>query len=467
MPSVQERLADYRARRDPARTPEPTADDPSGTGVDGRAFVVQEHHASSLHWDLRLEHEGVLVSWAVPKGLPAEPGVERLAVHTEDHPLAYVRFAGTIPDGEHGGGWMRVTDLGPLEVSRWTTDEVEMTLHGAVLQGRHRLRRRPDGEHDHWTLTRLDPPTDPDHQAVPDAVAPMLAEHGDPPTGDGWTYEVKWDGHRALARIVGGRLALSSRGGHDVTASVPGIAGLGEALAGRDALLDGELVVLGPDGRPDFGLLQQRMGAPRARGAQVTYLVFDVLHLDGRSWLHRPHTERRAQLDSLALHGPVWATPPALPGRAEDVLAAVRAQGLEGVVAKLGSSAYTPGRRSDAWRKLVNLHTADVLVGGWQPGTGRRAGTVGSLLLGVPEQDGLRYVGHVGTGFTDRELLRLRTQLETLSRNTSPFSEAVPAARARTARWVEPQLAAEVAMAGWTGDGLLRQARWRGLVDGG
>lgn len=304
-------------------------------------------------------------------------------------------------------------------------------------------------------------------EAVPESVAPMLAEHGDPPTGDGWTYEVKWDGHRALARVIGGRVALTSRNGQDVTASVPGIAGLGGALAGRDGLLDGELVVLGPDGRPDFGLLQQRMGAPRGRGPRVTYLIFDVLHLDGRSWLHRPHTERRGLLDSLALHGPVWATPPALPGRAEDVLAAVRAQGLEGVMAKLGSSAYTPGRRSDAWRKLVNLHKADVVVGGWQPGAGRREGTVGSLLLGVPAEDGLRYVGHVGTGFTDRELRRLGARLETLSRSGSPFSRAVPAARARTARWVEPVLVAEVAMAGWTGDGLLRQPRWRGLADGG
>ena len=460
-------LAEYRRRRDPARTPEPAADDPGGTGVDGPAFVVQEHHASSLHWDLRLEREGVLVSWAVPKGLPAAPGVERLAVHTEDHPLAYARFEGTIPEGEYGGGWMRIVDVGPLEVSRWTADEVELTLRGALLQGRHRLRRRPDGEADHWTLTRLDPPTDPRHEAVPDALAPMLAEHGEVPTDDGWSYEVKWDGHRALARVVGGRVALSSRGGHDRTASVPGIAGLGEALAGRDALLDGELVVLGPDGRPDFGLLQQRMGAPRTRGPRVTYLLFDVLHLDGHSLLRRPHAERRALLDSLALHGPVWATPAALPGRAQDVLAAVAAQGLEGVVAKRADSPYTPGRRSPAWRKLVNLHKADVVVGGWQPGAGRRQGSIGSLLLGVPDADGLRYVGHVGTGFTDAELGRLSGRLDGLARAGSPFTGEVPAVRARTARWVEPELAAEVAMAGWTSEGLLRQPRWRGLVDRG
>lgn len=461
-----ERLTTYRARRDPTITPEPGADDTRGTGVDGPAFVVQEHHASSLHWDLRLEHDGVLVSWAVPKGVPAEPGLERLAVHTEDHPLSYARFAGEIPAAEYGGGWVRTTDVGPVELTRWGTDRIEFTLHGAVLQGRHRLRRRPAEDHDHWTLERLDPPTDPEHESVPDGLAPMLAVHGDPPSTGAWAYEVKWDGHRALARVVGGRVTLTSRGGHDVTASVPGVGGLGEALAGRDCLLDGELVVLGTDGRPDFGLLQQRLGAPRSRGPKVTYLLFDVLHLDGRSCLPLPHAERRELLESLELTGPVWSVPTQLAGSASDVLEAVRAQGLEGVMAKRASSPYTPGRRSESWLKLVNLRTADVVVGGWQPGAGRRVGTVGSLLLGVPTDDGLRYVGHVGTGFTDAALRELTARLEPLARSTSPFAGTVPAVRARTARWVEPELAAEVGFATWTSDGLLRQARWRGLAGG-
>lgn len=315
---------------------------------------------------------------------------------------------------------------------------------------------------------RLAAPADPEFDAVPVGLSPMLAVRGDAPTGGEWSFEVKWDGHRALARVVGGRVTLGSRGGHDVTVSVPGISALGESLAGHDCLLDGELVVLGVDGRPDFGLLQQRMGAPRSPGPRVTYLIFDVLHLDGRSRLHLPHTARRALLDSLDLAGEVWAVPGQLTGSASEVLAAVAAQGLEGVMAKHGGSPYTPGRRSDSWVKLVNLHTVDAVIGGWQPGSGRRAGTVGSLLLGVPDGEGagLRYVGHVGTGFTDRALRELADRLHSLRRTRSPFSPPVPAPRARTARWVTPELVGEVQFASWTTDGLLRQPRWRGLRGG-
>ncbi|WP_127782799.1 non-homologous end-joining DNA ligase [Rhodococcus sp. X156] len=472
-----DQLDRYRAKRDTARTPEPMGEQAQvGVGGDetGPIFVVQEHHASSLHWDLRLEHDGVLASWAVPKGVPPGPGVQRLAVQTEDHPLSYAQFEGEIPANEYGGGWMRVTDRGPVEITAWGPKKVEFTLHGQVLQGRYALSHRPGEKSDQWTLRRRDAPTDPDYEPLPEELSPMLAVPGEPPTRGSWFYEVKWDGYRALARVEGGRVKLLSRSGQDLTKPVHGIAGLGEALAGHEVLLDGELVVLGPDGRPDFGLLQQLAGTktgstPRTRsiaGAAITYLIFDLLHLDGRSLLRRPLSERRELLDSLELAGPVWSVPPPLTGDAADVVAAVRAQGLEGVMAKKTASHYLPGRRSEQWLKLVNLRKADVVIGGWQPGNGRRADGLGALLLGVWTDDGsLRYVGNVGTGFTDRALRELHERLQPLAADTSPFAGPLPPARRRTARWVRPELTGEVEFATWTGDGMLRQPRWRGLLD--
>jgi len=469
----RDQLAAYRAKRDLSVTPEP-AGEVVDDGPQSPVFVVQEHHASSLHWDLRIERAGVLVSWAVPKGLPPAPGIERLAVHTEDHPLSYADFEGEIPAREYGGGWMRITDKGPVEITKWGANTVEFTLHGSVLRGRHVLHRMHDAQENHWGLRRRDPPSDPDYEPVPTELAPMLAVTGPPPTGAGWTFDVKWDGYRALARCVGGRVQLHSRSGQGLTKSVPGIAALGEALAAHEVLLDGELVAFGADGLPDFGLLQQRIGKPaggRARGgagrtAPITYLVFDLLHLDGRSWLRRPHAERRAQLESLELAGPVWSVPPQLSGSAADVMAAVRAQGMEGVLAKHSAGYYLPGQRSDQWRKLVNLRKQDVVIGGWQAGNGRREGGVGSLLLGVREGDGaLRYVGNVGTGFTERALRELHSMLAPLHRTDSPFSSPLPAARSRAAHWVQPELRGEVEFATWTGDDQLRQPRWRGLKD--
>ena len=469
-----DRLATYRSRRDPSITPEPAADAPTDRD-DGPIFVVQEHHASSLHWDLRLQHDGVLASWAVPKGLPPEPGVERLAVRTEDHPVAYAEFEGEIPAGEYGGGWVRITDRGPVEITSWSTTKVEFTLQGTQLSGRHVLHQGHRGNPAQWTLRRRDPPTDPDYHPVPTELSPMLAVTGKPPTTGGWSYEVKWDGYRALAHVAGGRVRLRSRSGKDITASAIGLAGLGEALAGHEVLLDGELVAIGPDGRPDFGLLQQRMGTPasgrtRPKGdrlAVVTYLIFDLLHLDGHSTMGLAHRERRILLESLELAGPAWAVPALLSGTVHEILAAVREQALEGVMAKRSTSSYQPGHRSTQWRKLVNLRKQDVVIGGWQPGEGRRTGGIGALLLGVRQGDGtLRYVGNVGTGFTERALRELQTMVEPLHREDSPFAAELPAARARTARWVEPVLVGDVEFATWTDDGMLRQPRWRGLQDG-
>lgn len=300
-------------------------------------------------------------------------------------------------------------------------------------------------------------------------LAPMLAVSGDLPTDDAfWSYEVKWDGVRVLAEVVAGRLVLRSRNGNDVTAAYPELAGLAAAV-GRDAVLDGEVVAFDDQGRSNFGLLQERMhvrhpGAALLRSTPVQLLLFDLLRLDGQDAQSLTYDERRDLLTSLALQGESWSVPPAFPvGR--DLLEATRAQGLEGVMAKRRDSRYLPGRRSDAWLKVKNIRRASVIVAGWKPGNGGRAGRIGSLVLGVQGASGLEYAGHVGTGFTDVTLARLGEQLTPLQRPESPFATAVPRLYAKDAVWVEPVLVAEVDYTEWTREGRLRHPSYKGLRD--
>ncbi|WP_016697154.1 non-homologous end-joining DNA ligase [Actinoalloteichus spitiensis] len=463
-------LDEYRRRRDPRRTPEPVPDHgPLPHGADD-VFVVQEHHARRLHWDVRLERNGVLVSWAVPKGLPAEPGTVRLAVHTEDHPLDYADFEGRIPKGEYGAGEVLIWDRGIYETRKWTDHEVDVVLHGNRVIGRYVFFGR-GGD---WMVRRSDPPQDPDRVPVPEDVTPMLATPGTLPNtdeDDQWCYEFKWDGARALAEVEGGRLRLRNRRGEDVTATYPELRGLGEQLGSTQALLDGEIVVL-DQGRPNFALLQRRLhvtGQARTRRLAeehpATLLVFDLLHLDGRNLLDLPYARRRELLDELAPRGPHWQTPPSFSGGGAAVLQVSRERGFEGIVAKHRDSPYRPGRRSPAWTKIKDVRTQEVVVGGWRPGEGRRSGVLGSLLLGIPGPDGLRFVGSVGSGFSEAELRRLTGTLRELARPNSPFAGPVPTQRARSAHWVEPRLVGEVLFQEWTRDGRLRAPRWRGLRD--
>jgi bifunctional non-homologous end joining protein LigD len=302
----------------------------------------------------------------------------------------------------------------------------------------------------------------------------MLAVAGElPPAGqDGdWGYEFKWDGVRALAAVRDGRLGLWARSGIDITDRYPELSRLPETLTGADLVLDGEVVALDRRGRPDFGLLQNRMhrtGGPEvarlAAAAPVTYLVFDVLTVGGRSLLERPYEVRRDRLEELGAAGQRWVGTPWFRGGGADVHAASRDNGLEGVVAKRLDSPYRPGVRAAEWRKVKHVRMQSVVVGGWRPGKGRRAGGVGSLLVGVHDDDGrLVYAGHVGTGFTDAALRELGGLVT--ARRTPPFAEAVPREVARDARWVEPDLVGEVAFAAWTADGRMRHPSWRGLRD--
>jgi bifunctional non-homologous end joining protein LigD len=469
-------LAEYRAKRNPARTaePVPAAGSSLPEGKDD-TFVVQEHHTprgragERVHWDLRLERDGVLKSWAVPKGPPTEQGPSRLAVPTEDHPLEYAAFAGTITAGEYGGGSVTIWDAGRYATEKWDERHIIVTFDGRRLAGRYVLFPLNDGT---WNIRKLDATPAPADIAA-DVPLPMLATSGElpPPEEDAaWGYEFKWDGVRAVAAVHRGVLGLTSRKGTDITVRYPEVGRLPAALTGHDAIVDGEIVAMDEQGMPDFGTLQNRMHrtgpeVPRLAAARpVTFLVFDLLSWDGEDLTGRPYAERRERLDTLGLSGHRWVMTPWFRGGGVDVHAASLENGLEGVVAKRLGSPYRPGVRSPEWRKIKNVRTQSVVVGGWRPGQGRRAGGVGSLLFGVPDDEGrLVYAGHVGTGFTDQDLRDLERMFT--ARTTSPFHGTLPREVTRDAHWIEPDLVGEVAYAVWTADGRLRHPSWKGVRD--
>ena len=467
--SKRDRLAGYDAKRDFQQTPEPGPDVASTAAPGAPRFVVQEHHARALHWDLRLEHDGVLWSWAVPKGIPMRNRPNHLAVRTEDHPLEYLTFEGQIPTGQYGAGTMSVWDRGTYDAEKLQDDEVILTFHGSRVHGKYALFRTRD---DQWMLHRMSPPDDPARDDIPSTLAPMLAMAGELPRDDaGWAYEMKWDGMRVLLRVAGGRVQGTSRTGNDVSARFPELRGLGEALGSVEAVLDGEIVALDDAGRPRFERLQPRIhvSAPAkarqlAASNPVVVMLFDVLWLEGHATMGLPYRERRRLLERLQLAGPAWQTPPSHDGDGAAVLRTARELGLEGVVAKRIDSPYRPGERSDAWRKVKVTTGQEFVVGGWLPGKGRLAGRLGSLLVGYHEPpDGpLRYAGRVGSGIDDATRATLETALRSRHRDTSPFTDPP---RLRDAAWVVPTLVVDVVFAEWTSVASLRAPRFRGIRD--
>src|SRR5919108_730764 len=251
-------LDTYRRKRDFSATPEPSGS--VGEGGETTRFVVQEHHARSLHWDLRIEHDGVLASWAVPRGIPPDPRRNHLAVRTEDHPLEYLEFHGEIPEGQYGAGTMAIWDRGVCELHKFREKEVMATFHGERMRGRYVLFHTRGND---WMIHRMAPPEDPEREPMPDRIEPMLARTGPLPPEDGrWAYEIKWDGVRAIGYVDGGRLRLGSRNGRDITPRYPELRDLGRALAGREAIIDGEVVAFGPGGwLPGEGRRTGRLGA--------------------------------------------------------------------------------------------------------------------------------------------------------------------------------------------------------------
>jgi bifunctional non-homologous end joining protein LigD len=465
MPRRRE-LAEYEAKRDFDATPEPGARAAGSRTGPKRAprFVVQEHHARSLHWDLRLERDGVLASWAVPKGIPVDPKRNHLAVRTEDHPIEYLTFQGEIPAGEYGGGSMGVWDTGTFETHKFDDDEVMVTLHGERVQGKYVLFRTGGKQ---WMIHRMDPPEDPDRTAPPNDLRPMLATlAAQGPRGDGWAWELKWDGIRAIGYVDGGRIRLVSRNGNDVTRRYPELRRLGEALGTRDVVLDGEIVAFDETGRPSFELLQRRMHVDsdstirRLVGeVPVTYIVFDVLWLDGHSTMDLPYADRRARLRELELNGASWQTPPHEEGDGAATIEVSERFGLEGVVAKRLAARYEPGRRSRAWVKIKNQLAQEFVVGGWQPGEGGRSGSIGSLLVGYYDADVLHYAGKVGSGLSAAAITDLERLLSGSARADSPFGAGrVP----KGVKFVEPELVVEVRFTEWTASGNIRHPTFLG-----
>ncbi|TDD67379.1 DNA ligase [Jiangella aurantiaca] len=459
-------LAEYQRKRSFDKTPEPRGRRQGKRRGEDAAprFVVQEHHARRLHWDLRLEHDGVLASWALPRGFPRTPEENRLAVHTEDHPLEYLTFDGQIPAGEYGGGSMTIWDHGTYVAEKFQDDKVVVHLHGEQVDGRFALFRTKG---DDWMIHRMDTSAD-DGDPMPESLTPMAATLSTlPPHQDDWGFEIKWDGVRALAFGEPGRLRLIGRNGREFSRQYPELRPLMNTIGAHRMVLDGEIVAFDENGRPSFQRIQPRIHlsseADIRRQAQripVVYVVFDLLYLDGRSLLNRPYEERRRELAALELAGPAWQVPDYQRGDGDVLLDATRKRGLEGIVAKRLAGPYRPGRRGGDWLKIKNVRQQEVVIGGWVPGQGRLTRSLGALLVGYYDDDALRFAGKVGTGFDDATRARLLHRLEELRTDESPFTGRQPQ---RDAVFVRPELVAEVEFAEWTNAGTLRHPSFEGL----
>jgi bifunctional non-homologous end joining protein LigD len=450
------KLGEYRRKRDPSRTPEPFGG--RGRGKRPPVFVIQRHDARRLHYDLRLERGGALASWAVPKGLPVRAGERHLAVHVEDHPLDYGTFEGEIPKGQYGAGTVEIWDRGTYELLEEKRDGgLTFRLDGTRAQGVWTLvPAHLDGKEQNWLLLRKDAPA-----ASAEAFRPQLATLTERlPHGAGWVFEPKWDGYRAIVTVDGGEARLTSRNGKDLTERFREVGrNVAKAVRTPSAVLDGEVCALDEDGSTRFEALQRGSGP-------LVLMAFDLLEVDGEPVVERPLLERRALLEELldpGVHG-VRLSPAFEDGDA--LLAAARAQGLEGVVAKRADAPYRPGRRTPEWQKLKLRAEEDFPIVGYTRGEGRRA-KLGALVLGRREADGLHWAGNVGSGLRDDDVERLRALLTPLERATSPLVETprMPRVRARDVTWVEPALAAEVTFAEKTREGRLRAPVFLGVRD--
>jgi bifunctional non-homologous end joining protein LigD len=458
---VAEKLSDYRRKRDPKQTPEPFG------GKRARRkepiFVVQRHDARRLHYDFRLERNGALASWAVPKGVPLEPGQQALAVHVEDHPLDYATFEGEIPAGQYGAGTVEIWDHGTYELlEEKPNGGLTVRLNGERLQGSWALvPAHLSGDEKNWLIVRKR--DEAKQEARPaKTYRPMLATLAeDVPHGAGWEFEVKWDGYRAIATVSQSNVLLTSRNGNDLTVRFEHVAKeIAKAVKTPDCVLDGEVCALDETGRSSFSAMQQ--GKP---GTPLVYYVFDVLEIEGEPLIDLPLVERRKRLEALLdrRNRTVRLSEAFDDGRA--LYRAAIEQRLEGIMAKRLDSKYAPGRRTREWLKVKTHGEQEFVIAGYTKGTGRRASSFGSLVLGVYQGDELVYVGNVGTGFDSREIDKLLDKLRPLRRSSPPFREVpkMPKVRKSDVIWVEPELVAEVKFAEWTHDGRLRAPSYVGL----
>ena len=516
-------LEEYRRKRDFAATPEPA---PGELVERSGRFTIQRHRATALHYDFRLEIDGVLVSWAVPKGPTLDAGERRLAMRTEDHPIEYLPFEGVIPAGEYGGGDVIVWDWGTWEPEPETPDpakalrkgEIKFVIHGERIGGRFTIVRtdRDEGR-ERWLLLKkrdefavdgwdaedhpqsvktgrtndevrdgvaprfeADPPAAPGDvdlaaavaTPMPDFIPPMKATLATGPFSDpDWLFEIKWDGYRVEAVVRDGHARLWTRRRQDASIYFPDLAAETGWIEADEAIVDGEVVALDEQGRPRFSLLQDHTGIRTGRApggkrhgkpATLVYEAFDLLHLDGRSLLGVPLEDRKRLLHARLRPHPMVRYAGHVETDGIAFFEAARQQEVEGIVAKLRRSPYEPDRRSKAWLKLKVRLEQEVVVVGWLPGQGS-AVELGSLILGVRSGDRWVHAGQVGSGFTARTRRELRQQLEELEQTDSALD---PAPRLRGARWVEPRLVIRVEFAEWTADGLLRQAAYKGPEPG-
>jgi len=486
-------LREYRRRRNFARTPEPRGGARarrSGRPSPGPSFVVQKHAARALHYDFRLEHAGVLWSWAVPKGPSLDPKVKRLAVRTEDHPLEYGGFAGVIPEGQYGAGSVEIWDRGTWQpegdaAAALARGRLDFTLEGQKLHGRwHLIRTRARGRGEaassqSWLLFKgSDDRVAPDagrkraprvtprrrvsgRDPLPDFVAPQLATLvSAAPEGAAWLQELKFDGYRIQARLERGAVTLRSRNALDWSSRFPTLARALAALPARQALLDGEVVVL-RDGRSDFQALQNALSA--RDDSRCVYFCFDLLHLDGCDLRALPLVERKELLRDLLKGADDRARySDHVIGRGPEFFAKACELGAEGALCKRADAPYESGR-SRSWLKVKCTSRQEFVIGGFTAPAGSRQ-HFGALLLGAHDEHGaLRYAGKVGTGFSAASLAELRRKLRPLEQGASPFEPPPPRSEARGVRWVRPELVAEVEFTERTRDGRVRHASFQGL----
>jgi len=500
-------LAEYQRKRDFSKTPEPKgAPDPSA----GNRFVVQKHWATRLHYDFRLEMEGVLVSWAIPKGPTLNPAERRLAAHVEDHPVSYYDFEGTIPKGEYGGGTVMVWDWGTFDLEEATPaeslrrGEVKFRLHGVRLSGRYALVRTRS-EKDWLLIKKKDEAADPNFDIekfdtsvktgrtkeeieqgkdavwssrrdegggglinlahaekgpMPRTLDPMKAQLVDDAFDDDrWLFEVKWDGIRLVSFIDDGKVSLQTRAGRTVDAEYPQLQAISRLVNARQAVLDGEVVVLDEEGRPSFQLLQNRGTESRP----MQYLVFDIVYFDGQRLFKVPLEDRKRLLRDVVRDAAVLRYSDHVLGQGKAFFKAAQQKRLEGIVAKLRDSAYQPGARSSAWLKIKTVLTQDVVIGGFTaPRNSRKH--FGAILVGVYDDGRLVYAGHTGGGFDEKTLASLDQRMRPLIVKDPPFSGKPPQTNEKPT-WVKPELVAEVKFSEWTRDGVMRMPVFLRLRD--
>ncbi|QJI29156.1 DNA ligase D [Pseudomonas sp. ADAK18] len=499
-------LSEYNRKRDFEITAEPSGARSRGKNrASALKFVIQKHDARNLHYDFRLELDGVLKSWAVPKGPSLDPSQKRLAVHVEDHPLSYGNFEGSIPAGQYGAGDVIVWDRGVWQPhddphKAYVTGKLKFTLIGEKLAGDWalvRTRLKGSGDKEQWLLIKendqqarpvadydivqaepksvlsgetvghIKTPAPPrkakrkSPTALPDQFTPQLATLVDrAPAGD-WVYEIKFDGYRILARIHNGEVRLFTRNGHDWTDRLPRQTKALQALKLKDSWLDGEVVSLNAEGLPDFQALQNAFDI--GRSLDIVYYLFDAPFLEGRDLREDPVEKRRAALKEVLArsNNKLLRFSEAFAANQRDIFESACDLALEGVIGKRAGSPYV-SRRSADWIKLkCRLRQEFVIIGYTRP-QGSRSG-FGALLLAVNDDSGLVYAGRVGTGFDQASLKKIFEQLKPLERNTSPLDSPLPPAQARGVHWVEPQRVAEVQFAEWTREGVVRQATFVGL----